>query len=923
MVSTRRAVDDQFIPVYEIAQRWGDQALRNGASFFDDTQEVWTPPSAIELQQRFIDGADTGKRNFADKLEDQMRGASQPACLLMAELMFIHLLPLSNVGLEAKLRNINVIGSWAPDPFETPAKLHHALSLGIFNGGAGFNTSRPFHLRFLIRFAGLWAGQLPQQRTRVLNDPWAFKKMLFELPIERATSQRNALLLMLFPKTFEDISSREHKRRIVAAFANYIGNSSDIDRQILSVRAAKSAEYGENFSWYDEGIRPLWDTKAAAVPKANKKPQTVLECVEQLLPEKDDQLAFAKLLARTVTAAHKINPNSWSISAPGKDIRLNIGPNRTLSVGRQKIGAALSGENGEDVRALFDGIVDVTVRDPYAFPGNVYYAFISPTDDVRGFFTIISDRLIKAAKLSAKNSTPYWTSHSVEALELVRDLSGLAMPDLPPRDATAPTERKAWIIRVTRDGKSDTANSLERGDTRIFWSLDVEPGSTIEQIKKALQAQDPEITNHSLGNQAGSIHRFISRVKPDDFVLMPDGSELYFGTVTSDAEYLGEEKQWHRSVNWLNPDEAIDRGDVSPALYSRLRSLLTITEITELLPELEQIFLAAVDSYATDSISTSRATALQLSKVDDDFAEELMLDQAWLNEIVDLLERKRQLIFYGPPGTGKTYLAAELADHLTDKGGNSRLVQFHPSYSYEDFVEGYRPRVDVEGNLSYVLTPGPLKEFATAARAEPNEPFFLIIDEINRGNLAKIFGELYYLLEYRDRSLVLQYGSGGEDEFSLPKNLYVIGTMNTADRSIALVDAAIRRRFYFVEFSPLKAPISGLLERWLRKNGESSEPAALLAELNQRLNDTDYAIGPSYLMNEDVNTSAGLARIWKYSIMPLLIEHFYADPESCNRFELDELRTAINFEEGDNKRITQEDSVDVQADVTGDDYVSY
>jgi len=152
MILTRRAVDDQFTPVYEAAHHWRDQALRSGVSFFDGTQEVWTPECATELQQRFIEGADTGDRNFAEKLEDQMRGASQSACLLMAELMFVHLLPLTNVGLEAKLRNIDVIGSWAPNPFETPPELHQALSLGIFNGGVGFNTSRPFHIRYLIPY---------------------------------------------------------------------------------------------------------------------------------------------------------------------------------------------------------------------------------------------------------------------------------------------------------------------------------------------------------------------------------------------------------------------------------------------------------------------------------------------------------------------------------------------------------------------------------------------------------------------------------------------------------------------------------------------------------------------------------------------------------------------------------------------------
>jgi 5-methylcytosine-specific restriction protein B len=220
------------------------------------------------------------------------------------------------------------------------------------------------------------------------------------------------------------------------------------------------------------------------------------------------------------------------------------------------------------------------------------------------------------------------------------------------------------------------------------------------------------------------------------------------------------------------------------------------------------------------------------------------------------------------------------------------MVQFHPSYSYEDFVEGFRPRV-TDGQMTYELSPGPVKNLADAARQNPNDPYFLIIDEINRGNLAKIFGELYYLLEYRDESLILQYGSTTDDEFSLPKNLFVIGTMNTADRSIAMVDAAIRRRFYFVEFSPTEKPISGLLREWLKRERIDEGVALLLEELNQRLDDTDYSIGPSYLMTERVGQQRELERIWKHAIMPLLTEHFYGQPGAVERFELSVLQRAV------------------------------
>jgi 5-methylcytosine-specific restriction protein B len=153
----------------------------------------------------------------------------------------------------------------------------------------------------------------------------------------------------------------------------------------------------------------------------------------------------------------------------------------------------------------------------------------------------------------------------------------------------------------------------------------------------------------------------------------------------------------------------------------------------------------------------------------------------------------------------------------------------------------------------------------------------LIIDEINRANLAKVFGELYFLLEYRDQAVGLLYSAGEEDDFTLPENVFLIGTMNTADRSIALVDAAMRRRFAFVSLHPNDEPVRGLLGRWLDRHGLPGEAAALLAALNARVPDADFAIGPSYLMRHSVYAEGGLDRVWRTSILPLLEELHYGD----------------------------------------------
>ena len=153
-------------------------------------------------------------------------------------------------------------------------------------------------------------------------------------------------------------------------------------------------------------------------------------------------------------------------------------------------------------------------------------------------------------------------------------------------------------------------------------------------------------------------------------------------------------------------------------------------------------------------------------------------------KVADLLWERKQIILYGPPGTGKTYLARELGRHLTD--GAVKLVQFHPSYTYEDFFEGFRPEPGGSGTLTFALRAGPFRDFAEVAADNPTTAYILIIDEINRANLAKVFGELYFLLEYRDESISLQYSP--DKEFTLPQNLFIIGTMNTADRSIARIE---------------------------------------------------------------------------------------------------------------------------------------
>lgn len=255
--------------------------------------------------------------------------------------------------------------------------------------------------------------------------------------------------------------------------------------------------------------------------------------------------------------------------------------------------------------------------------------------------------------------------------------------------------------------------------------------------------------------------------------------------------------------------------------------------------------------------------------------KEIFLKEEKFNQICSLLEnsKKKQIIFQGPPGTGKTFVAQKIALYLTQSEDRIETIQFHPSYSYEDFIEGYRPK-----NGKFELEKGIFKLFCQRAKEDGDKKYILIIDEINRGNLSKIFGELLYLLEYRDKEARLTYS---QEKFSIPDNVYIIGTMNTADRSLAIMDYALRRRFYFVD---IKCETKRL-EAWLNENGcilKASELIGAIENMNNQIKDEmhseDFAIGHSYFMREGLDKKK-LKEVMNFGVKPLLKEYFFDKEE--------------------------------------------
>ena len=414
-----------------------------------------------------------------------------------------------------------------------------------------------------------------------------------------------------------------------------------------------------------------------------------------------------------------------------------------------------------------------------------------------------------------------------------------------------------WIDSAPNEAHEALSLLLSDGDAQLS-----------ERLKGFMKRLDPEISGPGTRTNVASVLLMCLGAKqyPPFQIMLFDEAYAHTG-FGGPGENADEAELYSHALNFLDQfiDEASRRGlNLRHRLDAQSALWLFFKEPTD--PDNEP----------------SRPTGLK------ELAEELCLPVEFLERIERQLKRKRQVIFQGPPGTGKTHVAQKLAKSLAGDKERVTLVQFHPSYAYEDFVEGYRPELK-GGQPTFTLRRGPLLQAAERARSDSNNNrHFLVIDEINRGNVAKVFGELYFLLEYRDEAVRLQYSN---TPFFLPENLYIIGTMNTADRSIALVDLALRRRFSFVEFHPDDEPIKGLLRDWLKKHGktEMAWVADLLDEANKLLkDDRNVAIGPSHFFEEDLSKEV-VADIWKHSVLPDVEEALIGNPDRIKEFNLDRL----------------------------------
>lgn len=815
----------QWCGGYDAAQLLLDRCLRRDGSLFSESgdQLIWTCDLAEELEGR-VGTPDESKDTFMEKLERQVDGLSRDALQLTAELLYVELLGESDTSGETKEKHVREVLALAPETTPIPDDLRAALhGGGVATYGAGKNF-RDAYLRFLVRFVIAWKNHDPEEQERLAISPWDFRALVAGIETSTDAMQANALLHLLFPETFEYMISPSHRQKLVSTFAAGPGvNSADSEEEKMQViRDVSSRALGRDVELYEEPFYGVW----REVPSPQWR--ELLGWARRIYewPGFDKAERNYKLhLAAKLKAARDADESEWLVLLKSA---FTDGKNNLTDWRAHDAFLAWCNEHPDRARAAIGDLWDTADDLQSAVAG---FLEAVPDDAIRGPGTRLK---IASFLLLGANAT----------------------------------------------GAPFFKTSVCRGFLKL---VDRAPGESVEIEPQAMYR--PADLAASLGVDPRTVRRFLRGHYPRDaeekgqsWLLNTEQAQAtveYFGENASPDAALSMYASWLQTLEELRLRLLADGLEIRDLLDAQsIAYWLTVGPPEDWRDEDRQafnLFREGADA-ERDPRGVRPSANVSLPPATAELAAKTHLPERWLQDKLDLLTEKQQVVFYGPPGTGKTFVALKLGEHLAAEGGETRLVQFHPSYAYEDFFEGYRPVGSEGGQVRFELLPGPLREMASEAASNPTKPYLLIIDEINRGNVAKVFGELYFLLEYRDRKIQLQYSRG--EQFALPENLFVIGTMNTSDRSIALVDSALRRRFYFAGFLPTEEPIKSVLANWLEANGLQPEPASILEQLNEAIGDSDFSIGPSYFMTR-TGVAPDVERVWTHAIKPLLEEHFY------------------------------------------------
>lgn len=394
--------------------------------------------------------------------------------------------------------------------------------------------------------------------------------------------------------------------------------------------------------------------------------------------------------------------------------------------------------------------------------------------------------------------------------------------------------------------------------------------------QKMKECIDPTL---SYMNAAHATWQFANEMKPGDIIFVKKGMHYIIGKGIVTSNYIfdpshNDEYKNIRQINWTHKGEWEHPGKAV------VKTLTDITPYTDYVKTLNALFEDEVIE-ETEEVEVQYPIYTK-----ENFLNEVYMSEKTYDLLANLLRNKKNIIMQGAPGVGKTFAAKRLAYSMMGIKDPNRvmMIQFHQSYSYEDFIMGFRP-----ASTGFELKKGPFYNFCKKAELDLENDYYFIIDEINRGNLSKIFGELFMLIENDKRGVALQL-LYSDEKFSIPENIYIIGMMNTADRSLAMLDYALRRRFAFFEFSPAFRT-DGFRQYLQNKNNKKfNNLIAVIERLNIAIENDDslgrgFRIGHSYFCTDKPIDDMWLNGVITYEIIPLLNEYWFDEPNKVKDWE--------------------------------------
>ena len=682
--------------------------------------------------------------------------------------------------------------------------------------------------------------------------------------IDMPTLERNKQLVDIDPFTIFGLFNKssmtvDNRNKIISTVANLFDIKSPIPTSFDGIPLLNN----QNATYYyfiderdEDDIDTLWALYEAALIYANnsssKNTLTLSQYFDSVINKKGNGNSKITMGLYWIAPTHFLNldqRNTWYIYESGK---MPVDLVNSLPIVEDKISASKYFEIVDKLRAFLDS------------NQSIFKNFIELSFEAWRYSEEVN-RMKRAEKKQSKTRAK-GAALADEDIETIRYW------------IYSPGER----ARIWDECYNDNIMAIgwdAIGDLRAYNSKD--------EIKQVMNKHyDP---SRSYIHSACATWEFANEMKPGDIVFAKNGMHLIIGRgiVKSDYIYDPQRKEFKniRKVEWT------DRGEWECSRQSPMKTLTDITSFTDYVEQLNLFF----DSDMLDDAKTLETSYPTYDKAR--FLDSVYMDEDSYDTLVSLVKSKKNIILQGAPGVGKTFAAKRLAYSMMGVKDPNRvmMVQFHQSYSYEDFIMGFRPFEN-----GFKLKHGVFYEFCKRAEVDSDNDYFFVIDEINRGNLSKIFGELFMLLESDKRGVALQL-LYADEKFSIPENLYIIGMMNTADRSLAMLDYALRRRFAFFNLKPAFESDGFKSYQQSLNNDKFNKLIECIKQLNLAIKSDEtlgegFCIGHSYFCDLDKSETYewedALSRIVEFELIPLLNEYWFDDVDMVNEWS-NNLRSAI------------------------------